>query len=75
MSDTIFSVEHRPGEELVLRFKPPEFQGLPDSTKQHLLVARKEVLLALRGMLDSAIEKTEKSQEAKRRKKTKIEVQ
>jgi len=75
MSDTIFSVEHRPGEELVLRFKSPEFQGLPDSTRQHLLVARKEVLLALRGMLDSAIERTDKPKEAKRRKKTKIEVQ
>jgi len=75
MSDTIFSVEHRPGEEVVLRFKSPEFQGLPDSTRQHLRVARKEVLLALRSMLDSAIERTEKSKEAKKREKTKIEVQ
>jgi len=75
MSDTIFSVEHRPGEEVVLRFKSPEFQGLPDSTRQHLLVARREVLLALRSMLDSAIERTEKSKEAKKREKTKIEVQ
>ena len=75
MSDSIFEVEHRPGEEIVLRFKSPKFRGLPDSTRQHLLVARKEMLLALRSLLDRAIEKTEESKEAKGRKKTKIEVQ
>ena len=75
MSDTIFSVEHRPGEEVVLRFKPPAFQGLPDSTREHLVTARKEVLLALRSMLDSAIERTDKSAGTRKRKKTKIEVQ
>ncbi|MBA7473196.1 hypothetical protein ES707_08531 [subsurface metagenome] len=75
MSDTIFEVEHRPGEEVVLRFKTPEFRGLPDSTKQHLRAAQEEILLALRSMLDGAIERTEKSREARKRKKTKIEVQ
>jgi len=75
MSDSIFEVEHRPGEEIVLRFKSPKFRGLPDSTRQHLLAARKEMLLALRSMLDRAIEKTEESKEAKGRKRTKIEVQ
>ena len=75
MSDTIFAVEHRPGEEVVLRFKTPKFQGLPDSTKQHLRAAQEEILLALRGMLDGAIERTEKSREAGKSKKTKIEVQ
>ena len=75
MSDSIFEVEHRPGEEIVLRFKSPKFRGLPDSTRQHLWAARKEVLLALRTMLDGAIERTEKSREARGRKKTKIEVQ
>jgi len=74
MSDTIFEVEHRPGEEIVLRFKSPKFRGLPDSTRQHLLAARKEMLLALRSMLDRAIERTEESKEAKRKKRTKIEV-
>jgi hypothetical protein len=75
MSDTIFQIEHRPGEEVVLRVKSPAFRGLPDSTKQHLLAARKEMLLALRTMLDGAIERTEKSKAARGRKKTKIEVQ
>jgi len=75
MSDTIFEVEHRPGEEVVLRFKLPKFLGLPDATRQHLLVARKEMLLALRDMLDRAIERTERSGKAPKKKKTKIEVQ
>ncbi len=36
MSDSIFEVEYHPGEEVVLRFKPPRFRRLPDSTRQHL---------------------------------------
>ena len=75
MRDSIFEVEYHPGEEVVLRFKSPRFRGLPDSTKQHLLVARKEMLLALRSMLDRAIERTGESGEAKGRKRTKIKVQ
>ena len=59
ISDSIFEVEYYPGEEVVLRFKSPRFRGLPDSTRQHLSVARKEMLLALRSMLDRAIEKME----------------
>ena len=73
MSDSIFEVEHRPGEEVVLRFRLPELRWLPDSTREHLLVARKEMLLALRTTLDRAIERTEES--GKKRKRTKVEVQ
>ena len=75
MSDTILEVEHRPGKEVVLRFKSPRFWGLPDTTRQHLLAARKEILLALRDMLDRAIERKEKGGRAPRRKRTKIEVE
>lgn len=74
MSDTILEVEHRPGKEVVLRFKSPRLWGLPDTTRQHLLAARKEILLALRDMLDRAIEMREKSGKAPRGKRTKIEV-
>ena len=75
MSDSIFEVEYHPGEEVVLHFKSPKFWGLPDSTKQHLLVARKEVLLALRSMLDRAIERMEEPGETKGRRRSKIKVQ
>ena len=75
MSDSIFEVEYHPGEEVVLRFKSPKFWGLPDSSKQHLLVARKEVLLALRSMLDRTIEGMEETGETKGRRRSKIKVQ
>ena len=75
MSNSIFEIEHRPGEEVVLRFKSPQFRHLPDSTKQHLRSARKEALLALRSMLDRAIERAEETEGKKTRKRTKIEVQ
>ena len=75
MRDSIFEVEYHPGEEVVLRFKSPRFRGLPDSTKQHLLVARKEMLLALRSILDRAIEKMGEPGETKGRRRSKIKVQ
>ena len=75
MSDSIFEVEHHPGGETVLRLKSPRLWGLSDPTRQHLLAAQKEMLLALRSMLDKAIEKTEEFEKTKKRKKTKIEVQ
>ena len=73
--DTILEVEHRPGEEIVLRFKSPRFRGLPDTTKQHLATAQKEILLALRDIVDRVIERKEKSGAAPKRKRTKIKVE
>ena len=75
MSDSIFEVEHRPNGEVVLRFKAPGFWGLSDSTRQHMLAAQREMLLALRSLLDRAIEKTEEVEKTKRKTKTKIKVQ
>ena len=75
MRDSIFEVEYHPGKEVVLRFKSPRFWWLPDSTKQHLSVARKEMLLALRSMFDRAIERMEEPGETKERKRSKIKVQ
>ena len=75
MSGSIFEVEHRPNEEVVLRFKAPRFWGLSEPTKQHVLAAQKEMLLALRSLLDRAIEKTEEVEKTKRKTKTRIKVQ
>ncbi|MBE9513388.1 MAG: hypothetical protein IMY77_05010 [Chloroflexi bacterium] len=75
MSDSIFEVEYRPGEEVVLRFKSPRLRGLPDSTRRHLLAGGREALLALRDILDRAIEKAEKPEKTPRKKRTKIKVQ
>lgn len=71
MKERILEVEHSPGEELVLRFRPPK-KALFSGAEGHAKVAGKEVLLALRSLIDAAIESLER--EEKRKEKTHIEV-
>lgn len=68
--------EHRPGEELVLRFRPPILGLIPDEAQGHVRLARKEMLLALRSIIDAGIKRTEEAEKkraAKRR--TEVEVE
>lgn len=74
MAEKIFELERRPGEEYVLHFRPPK-SILPASTVEHCRVARKEMLLALRSLIDRAIERTEEGEKAERKGKTKIAVE
>jgi len=74
MAERIFEIEHRPGEEVVLRFKTPSISVVPEATRSHFRTAHKEMLLALRSLLDKAIEQTEKTEKTKAKKRTKIEV-
>ena len=74
MAEKILEIE-RQGEELVLRFKRPDLH-LPDDTKSHLRIARKETLLAIRSLLDRAIERAEEAEKGKgKKKRAKIEVE
>jgi len=75
MPEKIFEVEYHPGEEVVLHIKAPRLSFVPEATKGHLKTARKETLLAIRSLLDKAIERAEKAEETKTKKRTKIEVQ
>ena len=75
MTEKILEIEHHPGEEIVLRFKVPRLSIVPEATRGHLRTARKEVLLALRSLLDKAIERAEAAEKTKAKKRTKIEVQ
>ena len=75
MAEKIFEIEHRPGEEVVLRFKVPGLSIMPEATRSHLRMAGKEALLALRSLLDRAIERTEAAEKTVTKKRTKIEVQ
>lgn len=75
MSEKILEVEHRPGEEIVIHFRPPTLGAVGDATKEHLLTARKEMLLAIRGVIDAAIKYTETEEKAKGKGRKKIEVQ
>ncbi|MFA5308237.1 MAG: hypothetical protein WC370_01975 [Dehalococcoidales bacterium] len=47
--------EHEDGGEYVLRFKAPQIKLPSDLTGGHLKEARKEVLLAVRSLIDKAI--------------------
>ena len=65
--------EHNPGEEFVLRFKPPT---MPDAFGVQISVTGKELLLALKSLIDAAIGKTEEAGEKKAEKgRTKIDVE
>jgi len=75
MAERIFEIEHQPGEEVVLRFKVPGLPFVPEATKGHFRMAHKEMLLALRSLLDRAIERAEEAEKTKAKKRTKIEVQ
>ena len=73
MKGKVFEFEHKPGEEFVLRFKPPK--GMPDSTKSHLRTAGKELLLALRSCVDAAISSIEQAEEPEGKKRVDIDIE
>lgn len=64
MSERIFELEHRPGEEWVLHFRPRRVNWLLGETRSHVYKARKEGLLAFRSLIDRAIERIEESEKA-----------
>ena len=75
MGEKILEVEHHPGEELVLRIRPPLLRLLPEEARSHLYKARKERLLALKSLIDRAIERMEEREKAQEEGRTKIEIE
>jgi hypothetical protein len=76
MAEKIFEVEREADGEVVMRIKPAKFMAMPELAQSHLRAARKESLLALRSLIDAAIEQVDKSAGKKRgKKREKIEVQ
>ena len=73
MSDSMFEISFQPGEEVVIRLRAPDLKMMKGDTAQHLIGAKKEMLLALRSLLDEAIAKTE-SHVAPKEEKTRIKV-
>lgn len=72
-----FDYEYRDGEELVLRFRRPGWLDslVPPAARQHWLAAQKEMLLAVRSLLDAAINRVEEREgrETQRRREIKVE--
>ncbi len=75
MAQRLLEVESQPGEEIILHFRVSALSFVPEATRGHFRTAHKEMLLALRSLLDRAIERTEKTGKTKARRRTKIEVQ
>lgn len=67
MAPRLAEISYNPEEGITLRFKPKSLHLLPESTRTHLRAANKELLLALRGFIDQAIERTEKGEEPRQR--------
>jgi len=75
MGERIFEVEHESGEEFVLRFRPHRIGWLPEETRSHLFGARREMLLALRSLIDRAIERVDEKEKAEGKGRSKIEIE
>ena len=79
MAESPFEIHYSPGKELILKVKSPMVSELiPEDVRQHYWKARKEMMMALRGILDKAIEKVDeksKPKASRKKKKTKIDIE
>ncbi|HEX74653.1 MAG TPA: hypothetical protein G4N93_05835 [Dehalococcoidia bacterium] len=75
MAEKVFEIEYHPGEEVVLHFKTPILSIVPEASRGHFRTAHKEALLALRSLLDKAIERAEETEKTEAKERTKIEVE
>lgn len=67
--------EHNPEEGLVLRIKPGLHEFFTGETHRQALGARKEMLLALRGLIDIAVKRMEERENKTSQRGTKIKVE
>lgn len=74
MSHSLLEFERLPEDGFVVRVRAPRFLMVPAESRQHVRVALKEMLLALRGLIDSAIECVEEKEKPGPRNRRRIEV-
>jgi len=70
----MFEISFQPGEEVVIRLRAPNLKMMKGETAQHIIGAKREMLMALRSLLDEAITKTEAAG-APSEEKTRIKVE
>jgi hypothetical protein len=76
MGDSIVEIEHRPGGEIVVRFKAPSISTImSEEALDHFRKSQKELVLALRSFLDNAVEYKKQAEKPRARKRSKIEIQ
>jgi len=66
MAARLLEIDCNRDDGLTIRLKPRTLRLLPESTRGHLRAANKELLLALRSVIDSAIEYTEQREQRAR---------
>ncbi len=66
--------EHNPEEGLVLRIKPGLGALFSGETRKHVIAARKEMLMALRSIIDVAVTRMEEKEKKTEKRRTKIDV-
>jgi hypothetical protein len=74
MAEELFECEWTPEGEIILRIKKPGLGVLTPEVRAHMLGARKEVLSALRSLIDAALDKMEQ-EESPRTHRTTIKVE
>jgi hypothetical protein len=67
--------EYDPDEGLVLRIRPMFSKLLSDRARAHIKESRKEMLVALRNLIDAAIQKMDEEKKTPTRGTTKIKVE
>jgi hypothetical protein len=75
MKESIFEVEHRPGEEFVFHLRAPSMKLFPEASRGHIKTAERELLLSLRSFIDASIERLEQAEKRRKGEAEKIEVQ
>jgi hypothetical protein len=73
MAEKLFECEYTQGKELVFRIKRPGMQLLSPEARGHLLDARKDVLMAVRSLIDAALSGLEEKKASRKRTVIKVE--
>ena len=74
MAEKLFECEWTPEGEIILRIKKPGLRLLTPEVRGHMLGARKEMLSALRSLIDAALARMDEK-EAPRTRRTQIKVE
>jgi len=75
VAEKFFECEYSPEEGFSLRIRKPVFRAFSSEARGHVLEARRETLLALRSMVEAALECLEKKEGARSRRRRRIDVE
>jgi hypothetical protein len=75
VAEKFFECEYSPEEGFSLHIRKPAFRAFSPEARGHVLEARKETLLALRSIVDAALERLEEKEGAGRRRRRRIQVE